>query len=165
ILASEPNVQFINTSSSNATSFQWNISGSESAAFAPAFTFPGVLGDQYDVCLIATDENGCMDEHCAVITVYDLLDVFVPNSFTPDGDGLNDLFVPIFNVKGALDYEFLVFDRWGELIFESEVPGDGWNGTFSGELVETEVYVWKLNFRDPLKVGQQQLIGHVTLLK
>ena len=67
-----------------------------------------MLGGTYTVCLTVSDLNGCTDIVCNPVVVLDLLDVHVPNAFTPDGDGTNDLFVPVFNTLVAVeDYEFL----------------------------------------------------------
>ena len=166
VVISDPNVEFNNGSSPNAVSFSWNFGGlGNSTQASPAFTFPDVLGDAYEVCLTVADANGCIDDHCETIIVNDLVDVFVPNAFTPNGDDINDVATPVIAVERVEDYEFLIFDRWGELIFTSTTLGEGWDGTVGGESAETEVYVWKLFFRDPFKPGIQETVGHITLLK
>jgi gliding motility-associated-like protein len=157
---------FVNTSTVNAVDFSWDFAGiGTSTEASPSFTFPGGLGAEYTVCLTASDVNGCSDEYCRVVTILDVLVVYVPNTFTPDNDGINDAFVPIFNVPWVEDYEFLIFDRWGERIFESFTPGEAWDGSMRGELVETEVYVWKLYCRDQLTNERISRVGHVTVLK
>jgi gliding motility-associated-like protein len=157
---------FVNTSTTNAVNFSWAFAGiGTSTEASPSFTFPGGLGAEYTVCLTASDVNGCSDEYCRVVTILDVLVVYVPNTFTPDNDGINDDFVPIFNVPWVEDYEFLIFDRWGERIFESFTPGEAWDGSMRGDLVETEVYVWKLYCRDQLTNERISRIGHVTVLK
>ncbi|MBK8582438.1 MAG: gliding motility-associated C-terminal domain-containing protein [Flavobacteriales bacterium] len=119
----------------------------------------------YEVCLTASDANGCPDTYCAPIEVFDLLLVFVPNAFSPNGDGRNDGFCPIFNLPWVVEYEFTIFDRWGELLFLSETVGETWGGMYGGELSKTEVYVWKLTCRDQLSGELIERVGHVTLLK
>ncbi|MCB0785447.1 MAG: T9SS type B sorting domain-containing protein, partial [Flavobacteriales bacterium] len=75
-------------------------------------------------------------------------------------------FVPVFNTLVAVeDYEFLVFDRWGELLFESFRPGEGWSGIYQGSLVEQEVYVWKLTYKDGRSGEAKQVFGHVTVVR
>ncbi|MBN8701504.1 MAG: gliding motility-associated C-terminal domain-containing protein [Bacteroidetes bacterium] len=71
--------------------------------------------------------------------------VFVPNSFTPNGDGLND----VFAAKGeeVQDFELFIYNRWGELIFSSKNIDAGWNGTYNGHLVENDVYVSVVNYK------------------
>ena len=63
------------------------------------------------------------------------------------------------------DYEFLVFDRWGELLFETHELDAKWNGIYGGGTVETEVFVWRLRCRDLLTREWIERVGHVTVLK
>jgi gliding motility-associated-like protein len=166
LFVTDPTATFTNTSTDNAVSFAWDFGGlGTSTEESPTFTFPGSLGAEYTVCLTASDMNGCPDDYCRVVTVLDVLVVHVPNAFTPNGDGINDDFVPVFNVPWVGDYEFLIFDRWGERIFESEVPGETWDGNMKGQLVESEVYVWKLHCRDLLSNKRIDHIGHVTVVR
>lgn len=71
--------------------------------------------------------------------------IFVPNSFTPDGDGLND----IFKAQGTdiISFHLSIFDRWGELIFETKNMNEGWNGYYKGNLVQQDVYVWTMVYK------------------
>ncbi|MBK7754350.1 MAG: gliding motility-associated C-terminal domain-containing protein [Flavobacteriales bacterium] len=86
-------------------------------------------------------------------------------AFTPDGDGINDGFVPIFNLPWVDNYEFLIFDRWGERLFTSTTPGEVWDGNYHGVAVESEVYVWELKYRDMLSRDFGKAKGHVTVLR
>ena len=166
LYVSAPEATFTSTSSPNAVSFSWDFAGlGTSTAEGPSFTFPGTLGDSYVVCLTVADVNGCTDTYCSRINVLDRLGVWVPNAFTPNEDGINDTFFPVFNLPNATDYEFLIFDRWGEQIFTSTVPGEGWDGSVKGILSQNEVYVWKLIYRDPLDVERKEVVGHVTLVR
>ena len=166
IYVSEPTVLFNNSSTTNATNFSWNFDGlGSSSATSPAFTFPGVLGDDYLVCLTASDANGCSNTYCVRIEVLDVLTVHVPNAFTPDGDAINDQFHPVFNLPDVADYEFMIFDRWGALFFSSKNPGEAWNGTFAGQDAPIDVYVWKLRYRDPRSTERKDVVGHVTLVR
>jgi gliding motility-associated-like protein len=163
---SDPTVTFNNTSTINAVDFSWDFGGiGSSTAESPEFTFPGVLGENYVVCLTAWDANGCSDTYCVGLEVLDVLQVWIPNAFTPQGDGINDTFKPVFNLPDVADYEFLIFNRWGEQIFTSLSPDMGWDGRVGGVTSQTEVYVWKLIYRDPQNVERKELRGHVTLLK
>lgn len=92
--------------------------------------------------------------------------VYVPNAFTPDGDGRNDTFLP--SLFSSVDkWEFRVFNRWGELIFESKDPQAGWDGTRNGKDAPQGVYVWDLRYEGLWTSGaaQEHLRGHVTLLR
>jgi gliding motility-associated-like protein len=92
--------------------------------------------------------------------------IHVPNSFTPNGDGFNEVFAPVADGSFEL-YELLIFDRWGERIFTSDQPGQAWDGTLNGTPVQDGVYVWTLRYKALTKDGveRQQRMGHVTLLR
>ena len=86
------------------------------------------------------------------------------HAFTPDGDVLNDGFFPNgFGISNE-DYTFMIFDRWGEMIFESHRKFSPWNGTYRGKVVQNGVYVWKLFFTD-INGKSHTKIGHVTIVK
>ncbi|MFT6715613.1 MAG: gliding motility-associated-like protein/uncharacterized repeat protein (TIGR01451 family) [Saprospiraceae bacterium] len=92
--------------------------------------------------------------------------LFVPNAFTPDGGGLNDVWMP----KGynLLDYEMRIFNRWGQLLFTSNDLHVGWNGTFKGGEVQQDVYVYKIYYSHELESGlmeEEYLVGTVTLVR
>ncbi|MEZ4739458.1 MAG: gliding motility-associated C-terminal domain-containing protein [Flavobacteriales bacterium] len=166
VFVDDPAVDFINLSTPNAVSFHWDFGGlGYSGTANPSFTFPGGLGGVYEVCLTAMDANGCPDSICTPVEVFDLLVVFVPNAFSPNGDGINDEFLPVFNLPHIKDYQFLVFNRWGEQIFGTDLPGKPWKGDYLDVHSETEVYVWKLICTDALSGERIERIGHVTLLK
>ena len=158
---------FTNTSTPNAVSFSWDFGGvGSSTATSPTFTFPGGLGDTYMVCLTAYDANGCADTHCEPIDVLDALVVWVPNAVTPNGDGENDTFMPVFNLPQLVkDYEFMIFDRWGLMLSESEQVHHPWGGDYQGEVVQEDVYVWKMKFKNRLTNELIERVGHVTVLK
>ncbi|MBK9146644.1 MAG: gliding motility-associated C-terminal domain-containing protein [Flavobacteriales bacterium] len=158
---------FTNTSTPNAVSFSWDFGGvGSSTATSPSFTFPGGLGDTYMVCLTAYDANGCADTHCEPVEVLDALVVWVPNAVTPNGDGENDTFMPIFNLPQLVkDYEFMIFDRWGLLLTRSEQVHAPWSGDYQGEVVQEDVYVWKMKFKNKLTNELTERVGHVTVLK
>ena len=87
---------------------------------------------------MASTEDGCTDTAYAAITVIDEVLFYVPNSFTPNGDGQNDSFIPVLTAgyDRSQGYEFNIFNRWGELVFSSVSPGEGWDGTFNNQMVQ-----------------------------
>ena len=92
---------------------------------------------------------------------------FIPNAFTPDGDPLNHSFLPVFTSGfDPQDYHLLIFNRWGEVIFESYNSANGWDGNYaSGEPVADGVYVYAIDFGDLLSDERYEVRGHVTLLR
>jgi len=115
-----------------------------------------------------TNAYGCslrdsvsVEEHCPA-------SLFIPNTFTPDGDGRNDVFLAVgVNIAS---FEMAIFDRWGRLLFESFDPGTGWDGRFQGSPVKNDMYVWKVKYRlyegrDGAPGREQERMGHVQVLR
>jgi gliding motility-associated-like protein len=109
-----------------------------------------------------TSVNGCRDTINYTVFVKDFMTLYVPNAFTPNRDGVNDT----FRAFGTLikSFKMEIFDRWGQLIFETEELGRGWDGTFKGEKVMRDVYVWKIYATDFFD-AEHVKIGHVTVVR
>lgn len=107
-----------------------------------------------------TDANSCTASDDVIIN-YDPL-IFVPNTFTPDGDNYNNTFYAIAN--NVSEFEMLIFNRWGEVVFQSNSIDTQWDGSYAGIKSPDGVYVWKINYKD-LNGIDYQLIGHVALLR
>lgn len=162
----DPVSQMVNNST-NATSYHWNFGdGTESTATAPLHTFPDDEAGSYSIQLIAYSAFGCTDTAYATVIINEDLIFYVPNAFTPDNDEFNQGFVPVFT-SGFDPYNFnmLIFDRWGEIIFESNNSGAGWDGTYQGKPVKEGVYTWKIEFKRSENDANQIAIGHVSLLR
>ena len=116
----------------------------------------------YTVCLVATNADGCSDTTCReiIITALSLLDV--PNAFSPNGDGTNDVFLPLN--YGLTDFLFRVYNRWGELIYETTDPTKGWNGIYNGVEQEMDVYVYTVSGKGEDNVFYSKQ-GNFTLVR
>ncbi len=91
---------------------------------------------------------------------------FVPNTFTPNGDELNNVFQPIFTFGyDPQNYSFYIYNRWGELLFESHDTKIGWDGAYGDKQVENDTYIWKLEFKEKLKENKHLKVGHVNVFK
>jgi gliding motility-associated-like protein len=148
--------------------YAWSVDG-QSIAGGSQFSHmisPAVVGI-HPICLVATDVLGCSNELCVDILVDDVLTIYVPNAFTPDGSGINDVFMPSVIGLDPEFYLFTIFDRWGQEIFNTTDPNEGWNGAFrnSGEVLPQGVYVWRLFARDQFSADRKEIVGSVTLLK
>ena len=121
----------------------------------------------YIVTLDVTSIFGCTDQISKTVEVKPDFFFAMPNTFTPEGDGLNDVFIPGSTV-GAIDknYSFYVYDRWGEIIFEAHDLESGWNGTVRNgkEIVQSGTYVWKISVSDT-EGNMHNYTGHVNVLK
>ncbi|MBL7911623.1 MAG: gliding motility-associated C-terminal domain-containing protein [Bacteroidia bacterium] len=116
----------------------------------------------FPVVLITENTWGCSDTIQKTITVFDDLGIYVPNSFTPNGDGINETFFP--KGFGITEYKLEIYDRWGEIIFFTKDLFSSWDGTYKGIECKTDVYVWKISAKN-IKGKVKNLTGHVTLLK
>lgn len=161
-------VMFTNTSI-NSTTYNWYFDdGDTSILTNVTHFFPNDSAGNYFVYLIAYSPQGCTDTTIQVITIADENSFFVPNAFTPDGDGINDQFIPILDGNLNFDqYSFNIFNRWGEIIYQSTTPGTGWDGTNSSgnSIVQDGVYVWILELQYAGDVAISQYRGHVTLVR
>jgi len=159
-------VKFWNEST-NASSYEWQFGdGFSSQASDPTHTFPTNETGDYNVVLYAYSEFGCVDSTLRVITVKEDIRVFVPNAFTPDGNLFNETFKPVIDGEyNPYDYTLLLFNRWGEVVFESRNADIGWDGTFNQKIVQDGVYIWKIHVSSLDGTIEKDLTGHVTLLK
>lgn len=119
----------------------------------------------YAICLATTNSNGCEDLECENIVVQNKLSFFIPNTFTPNNDGLNDLFGPVFSGIKPNEYEMMIFNRWGQLIFESTDINTLWDGQFKGKNAQTGTYLWKLQYKEEGEVEIIWMRGHVNLIR
>jgi gliding motility-associated-like protein len=160
-------IQFTNLSY-GASTYHWNFgSFGTSSTENPHHTFYGIGPDQsVTVCLTAISEYGCMDSVCRQVKFYGDLLVWVPNTFTPDGDEFNNEFKPVFSKDRQIDdYTLMIFNRWGELIFESHDTEFGWDGTYHAEFVQDGTYTWIIDLKDGLKNESERFTGHVNKLQ
>jgi gliding motility-associated-like protein len=128
--------------------------------------FPTVGSEAYYTVKLTVTNNtlNCSDSTRKTVTVLDNCFIAVPTAFTPNNDGLNDTFSP-HNALKADNLQFKVYNRWGQLVFQSGTWRDKWDGRINGELQTTGVYVWMLNYthRDTKKQVFQK--GTVTLIR
>jgi gliding motility-associated-like protein len=152
----------------NPYAWTWNFGdGYFSSEQNPAHTYQEA--GSYGIELIITNIYGCEDRDYGSITIEDQFNIYVPNAFTPDNDGVNDVFFPVVVGKDMLDfYELRVFDRWGMLLFETNNPEDVWLGDFRRHgdyYVQNDVYVWQVKIRLKGAEKSELLEGHVNQIR
>lgn len=158
-------VFFYPEENSNFLEYSWTLNGGNFSETNP--WIPPYQSGIYDICLTVTDTLGCQGQSCKEIELYNPLFVWVPNTFTPDGDGVNDTFLPVISQLDFKVKEFLIFNRWGEQIYHQNGNLIPWDGSInnSGEPCQTGVYIWKLVVTSSLNTSTKTLMGHVTLLR
>lgn len=167
ILNIDPEVIFTDAShSANIVSWQWyfmNTAQYTSTQQNPTFMYtePGT----YAVALVVKSDHGCIDTIVRPLVVGEDFGIYVPNAFTPNADGLNDVFQP--KGFGIVEYQLQIFDRWGERVFSTRKFEEAWDGKYQGrggDIVEQGTYTWLINVTNVFGKAHE-LKGHVTLIK
>ncbi len=155
--------EFIDISKGNPEYWEWYMEGNFfSNEERPTWVFEET--GEYEVMEIIIDYNGCTDTVIHTVVVIGDFLIYVPNAFTPDGNSFNNDFKPIMTNVMPDGYEFLIFNRWGEMIYETKNIQDSWDGSYAGNLVQDDVYVWKILLRDN-RAQRHEFVGHVTVLR
>ncbi|HLP10575.1 MAG TPA: PKD domain-containing protein [Flavobacteriales bacterium] len=146
--------------------YTWDFGGlGTSTVMNPTFTFPVDAGGVYNVCMNTVSAEGCAASICQDVIVNDVFLIYLPNTFTPDGDGINDIFIPVMQGFKSETFEFFIFDRWGEVVFKSTDVTQGWDGTHKAMKSKEDVYVWKIRVKKSATQEKVEYKGHVTLLR
>ncbi len=160
---SETEVQFVSDVMEDCEdcSYAWNFGDGITSDIAdPIHTFDGLA--QYQVELYVSNTIGCYDYGYSV--VYPPLELYVPNAFTPDGDGINDVF-QVYGM-GILEYEIVIFNRWGDVIFRSENLEQAWTGNArNGEhFVPDGIYTYVIKYQGVSKEAAE-ISGQILLMR
>lgn len=161
-LLSESQVNIIDQST-NAANLVWDLGDGTTANNLTNFYHTYTDTGTYCIELIASSPLGCADTttHCIVIQGESYF--YVPNSFTPNNDGLNETFYPV--ASGVKKYSMAIYDRWGENIWNSAKDDDQWNGKLpNGQMVPQGVYVYKITVTDAQN-DVHELMGHVNVIR
>lgn len=152
----------------NAETYQWFIQDGN-----PSYSemkhlqtqFPDGVEGKYEVMLVATSEFGCVDTAIRYVIVLPEVLIYVPNTFTPDNDEFNqDWGIHIEGID-IYNFELLIFNRWGEIIWESHDPEATWDGTYGGEYVQNGTYTWVIRAKDRVNDDMYTWNGYVNVLK
>jgi gliding motility-associated-like protein len=153
---------------SGASNYAWDFGdNTTSSEVNPTHIF-AANGSSYEVTLVATSSFGCSSSLSLTIGYEEGLIYYVPNSFTPDGDQFNQVFLPIFS--SGLDsesYRLRIYNRWGEIIFESHDVQEGWDGTYPYDngVVQDGIYTWRIDFKLKNNDEQKLITGHLNVLR
>ena len=157
-----------NNTSSGAVYYEWDMGDGTGLITTQnvEHTFSNLNAGSYEVTLYAENNLGCSDEYAYTVNVVEGFLVYIPNTFTPNGDNFNQSFKPF--VSGGFDpfmYSLEIYNRWGELLFVSLNPDIGWDGTYNGILCPDDTYTYRLNYK--LKNNDQKdfILGHLNLIK
>jgi gliding motility-associated-like protein len=165
--ASNAHVEFNNLSPFNVQS-HWTIDTlAEVNIRNLEFTFPTNIGATYEVCLNVIDPLGCTAQFCDSVFIKDDFQVYVPNSFTPNGDGINDTFYPQLLYSDVQLYHFWIIDSKGQIVFDSYDANQKWDGydTYGQSMGENDIFIWNLEVKPDPVAELRSYSGHVLLLR
>jgi gliding motility-associated-like protein len=160
----DPSVKVVNFASEDVTDWEYFF-GDDSTSFLPE---PRHIYNQwgtFNVLQIVANTFSCRDSISHQVIVNPDLLVYIPNAFTPDENTHNDIFKPVVTGAEITFYEFAIFNRWGEQVFQTSSIDDGWDGTNKGALVPDGVYSWVLNILSGKNATPHKRAGTVTVLK
>ncbi|MGV6861607.1 MAG: T9SS type B sorting domain-containing protein [Putridiphycobacter sp.] len=161
-------VDMINNTDGLNNFYQWYFPGGQPAtsnATAPTVFYPeGVQGD-YPVQLVVTNEFNCVDSTSDVVHIISDVLIYAPNTFTPDGDQKNNTWRVFIDGIDVNQFHLLLYNRWGEVIWESYNPEGIWDGTYGGQPVQDGTYVWKIIASDYNTDKRYEFRGTVNVLR
>ena len=159
-----PVINFSNLSS-NATDYLWNFTSVASSTLTnTSYTYS--QAGVNTTTLIAKNNFGCKSIAVHDVVVKDIFTFYAPNTFTPNGDNVNDYFMPLGIGWDPNKYELDIFDRWGNNCFTTNEIGRGWDGRANNgsEIAQIDTYTWKVNLTDIFGITHVY-VGRVTILK
>ena len=159
-------VQFTSTARGKILTHSWSFGdGGISDQASPQHIFTNPLRTTvYPVRYSVTDSFGCTHSTQKTIRIYSSCFLAVPTAFTPNGDGLNDQLYPLNAVK-AEELDFRVYNRWGQLMYQTSNWKKGWDGNFKGRQQGPGAYVWFLSFVDRDSKERRQMKGTAVLIR
>ncbi|MDB4534245.1 gliding motility-associated C-terminal domain-containing protein [Vicingaceae bacterium] len=162
-------IDFENLSSGNEPLlYAWNFNDGPSSTSTeenPIYTFPDDSAHNYPISLMITDSNGCVSIATGTVVINSIYMFYLPTSFTPNGDGLNDEFRAYGEGIDLANYSMSIFNRWGELMFQTDNISNGWDGTYKGKIVESGTYVWKIVAKEDAGTIVHDNFGKITVTK
>lgn len=167
------NQVYFDNESTGAISYAWNFGDNSETSNAdnPTHEYPVVeQGQGWTIQLIATSPMGCMDTTYATIFFQEELIFYVPNTFTPDDDDYNQTFQPVFTSGfDPYDFSMWIYNRWGELVFETHDATIGWDGSYGKnrevDMVQDGTYTWKIEFKMSRNDEHKWYAGHVNIIR
>ncbi len=162
--ANEQHVTFINCTSPNVVSWSWSLGdGQSSTEWQPTHNYSGP--GEYPVVLTVVDDNQCVDSLSLMYIIREVPTFYLPSAFIPESDiAENRVFKPMGNSISEENYEMLLFDRWGQLIFVSHSIGIGWDGRINGKYAPQGTYAYQIKYQD-LEGLPYSVHGSVLLLR
>lgn len=164
----DPEFVAVENASGDVVTYEWVASGSNPSV-GNGTTFSGSLAGNepgiFPVMLIVTNADGCKDTITKLLVLQSNPLFFAPNAFTPDGDEYNNTWNVVFSGLDEHAFHLTIFNRWGEMIFESFDPNAGWDGSYQDKLVKEGIYTWVVEIKDLYTDKHIVYNGHMSVLR
>jgi gliding motility-associated-like protein len=163
-----PVANLIDMSSTDVVEWFWTIESGEpgnSTIQNPTVSFPQGEVAQYLVTLFVTNDFGCIDEFSNYVPVISDVLIFAPNTFTPDNDDYNEVWRVYMQGIDIYEFNLLIFNRWGQIVWESNNIDVPWDGTYNGQIVPDGTYVWKIRTKNPYNDNVYEFQGHLNVIR
>lgn len=164
----ETTIQASDASTGNISEWDWQSPGSVSinnAGSSALFTYPEGVEGSYPITLTVTTSEGCSDSITLEIEIVPDIILYVPNTFTPDNDEHNQNWGIQIDGIDFQNFQLVLYNRWGELIWESNDVSAEWDGTYNGRIVPSGTYIWKISYKEKDNDGKRFHTGFVNVLK
>lgn len=153
----------VTTNVDHGNMYSWTPVNDVNCATCAATLANPAVTTRFDV--VVNDTNGCVASDELIVTVNSITDIFIPNAFTPNNDGSNDV-LELYGDKGSITFlSFMLFNRWGEKVLESADPNFKWDGTYQGEIVPPGVYVYVMKAVFINGYSRNDYKGSITILR
>ena len=164
-------IQFTDASIGQINNWFWTVNFANNIETStqqnPGFSIPSNTSSEFSVILEVTNEAGCSSSATSIIGIFENATIFIPNAFTPDGNEHNQRFQIEGNKIDPSDFSMQIFNRWGELIFESKNIAFGWDGTYTqnNDAAPSGVYTYQVRYRFDGMQDSKTIQGHFSLLR
>jgi gliding motility-associated-like protein len=166
--AYDTKVKYDSKLSQNATKYEWTFGDGSKKSYdlAGEHEYDPQLTGRFNIVLMAYHTLDCVDYDTLNILYPEEVIFYIPNTFTPNGDENNNTFQPIFySGFDPQDFELSIYDRWGQLVFQTKNPKIGWDGTYGDKILADGTYIWKLGFKRSTTDEEFNKTGHVNLIR
>jgi len=165
----EPVTSLINTSSADVVSWNWQIPDGDPTTSTSEdvnpISFPFDQPGDYQIQLTVANAAGCVDSITKTVSIISDVLIFAPNTFTPDGDEFNQTWMVYMSGIDVFDFELVIYNRWGEIVWESRDVSVGWDGTYGGKPVQDGTYSWFIRCSDLTNDDKYEFQGHVNVIR
>ena len=164
----DPVVNIVKLYPNPTDSYVWSINGgtpSSSSLQNFKVEYPVGIVSNYPIQLIVTSEYGCIDSMTQIVQLFNEVIIYAPNTFTPDGNEFNNDWRVYIDGIDQFDFQLLIFNRWGEIVWESKDSKVAWDGTYGGNLVQEGTYTWIIRCKDAFNDEKYNFEGHLNVIR